>query len=184
MDPINITIAEKLRKIRKEKGLSLDKAADLTGVSKAMLGQIERGVSNPTVSILWKIANGLKVSFSSFVEEDEPAVSLVKMVNVKPVVDEGGKYRVFPLFPYQQDKSFEFYTIFLEEGHSHKAEAHHAGVEEYITVSEGELIIDVDGQRYTIYEGDALRFKADRAHVYINESTGTTRFHLVIYYPH
>ena len=52
MESINEQIAYKLRNIRKSKGLSLDNVAELTGVSKAMLGQIERGASNPTVSVL------------------------------------------------------------------------------------------------------------------------------------
>ena len=65
MDVVQKTIAKNLLKIRKEKGLSLEKTAELTGVSKAMLGQIERNESNPTVSTLWKIAKGLKISFSS-----------------------------------------------------------------------------------------------------------------------
>ena len=55
MDSISKDIGEKLKAIRKEMNLSLDTAAKLTGVSKAMLGQIERGESTPTVLTLWKI---------------------------------------------------------------------------------------------------------------------------------
>ena len=58
-------LGSNLRKLRTERGLSLDETSKLTGVSKAMLGQVERGESSPTVSTLWKIAAGLKVTFSS-----------------------------------------------------------------------------------------------------------------------
>ena len=64
---IDQKVSENLRRIRKEKGLTLDKTAELTGVSKAMLSQIERGVSSPTIARLWQIATGLNVSFSQFV---------------------------------------------------------------------------------------------------------------------
>ncbi|MEC9259838.1 MAG: helix-turn-helix transcriptional regulator, partial [Pseudomonadota bacterium] len=59
-------IAQHLKALRKAQGLSLDSVAKLTGVSKAMLGQIERQESSPTISTLWKIASGLDASFSAF----------------------------------------------------------------------------------------------------------------------
>lgn len=71
MKNLNSIIGSKLKEIRNKRELSLDEAAKLTGVSKAMLGQIERGQSNPTVSTLWKISTGLKVSFSFFIDEEQ-----------------------------------------------------------------------------------------------------------------
>ena len=62
MDDINKIVAENLREIRRLRKLSLDGLAELTGVSKSMLGQIEREESNPTLQTLWKIAAGLRVS--------------------------------------------------------------------------------------------------------------------------
>ena len=65
MDNINIIIGNNLNTYRKSKGYSLDKVADMTGVSKGMLGQIERGETNPSISTLWKIAK----KFGSTVDE-------------------------------------------------------------------------------------------------------------------
>ena len=56
-------------RIREQKKLTLDAAAALTGVSRSMLAQIEKGDVNPTISVLWKIANGYKVSFTSLLEQ-------------------------------------------------------------------------------------------------------------------
>ena len=78
MEYLNSMIGKKLKEIRVMKGLSLEDVAKLTGVSKAMLGQIERSVSNPTVSTLWKIATGLKVSFSFFIEDQRNEIELVE----------------------------------------------------------------------------------------------------------
>ena len=58
MDAMSGIIAENLKRIRKENKWSLDTVSDMTGVSKSMLGQIERGESSPTISTLWKIATG------------------------------------------------------------------------------------------------------------------------------
>lgn len=62
-------IGERLREIRTDLNLSLDDAAKATGVSKPMLGQIERGQSVPTITTLWKIATGLKTPLSAFLQE-------------------------------------------------------------------------------------------------------------------
>ena len=59
MESMNLKIGEKLKNLRTTRTLSLDDVSALTGVSKPMLGQIERGQSIPTVTILWKIATGL-----------------------------------------------------------------------------------------------------------------------------
>ncbi len=68
MGSMDLKIGEKLKSIRMARTLSLDDTAVLTGVSKPMLGQIERGQSVPTVTTLWKIATGLKTPLSAFLE--------------------------------------------------------------------------------------------------------------------
>ena len=52
MDAMSSMISANLKRIRKEKKLSLDAVSEMTGVSKSMLGQIERGESSPTVATL------------------------------------------------------------------------------------------------------------------------------------
>ena len=61
MTQLDKNIALNLKRIRKSKNMSLDMLAERTGVSKSTLGQIERGESNPTVSTIGKIVEGLKV---------------------------------------------------------------------------------------------------------------------------
>ncbi|MBS0638148.1 MAG: helix-turn-helix transcriptional regulator, partial [Verrucomicrobia bacterium] len=65
-------ISHALKALRKERGWSLDKTASETGVSKAMLGQIEREESSPTIATLWKIANGFNIPFSTFIVDCSP----------------------------------------------------------------------------------------------------------------
>ena len=58
---LNEIIAENLKRLRTERGLSLGRLAELSGVSKVMLSQVEKGESSPTINTLWKIATGLQV---------------------------------------------------------------------------------------------------------------------------
>lgn len=182
MEPIQEIIARNLFQLRKSRGLSLDKVAELTGVSKGMLAQIEKGTSNPTVTTLWKIANGFQVSFSYFMKDEEGAqVTKIDLETLRPVIDDGGNYQVFSLFPFHPEKKFEVYIVTLQPGFRHEAEKHLG--EEYIFLSEGSLIINLKGKQYTLKEGDALHFDASVEHMYINSSNELVRFFNLIYYP-
>ncbi len=183
MEEIHIKIGRKLNSIRKMKGLSLDKLADITGVSKSMLGQMERGESIPTVTTLWKIAKGLNISFSTFVEEDKPSVSIISKDELKPIYDDDLSYRVYPLFPYDANKKIELYTIEIDPNSRHEASPHNAGVEEYILVTKGTLEIMINKQIYRIAEGNAVKFTADTEHIYQNSSNELIRMNVIIYYP-
>ena len=85
MDNINRIIGRNLNRYRRSMGLSLDKVAEMTGVSKGMIGQIERGETNPSVSTLWKIANGLHISSTSLFEEKSEELVIIKKTE-RPLV--------------------------------------------------------------------------------------------------
>lgn len=74
MDYLNQNISMNLRRIRLARGYSLDMVAEQTGVSKSMLGQIERGEANPTIGILGKIVSGLRVELTDLVETPKEQV--------------------------------------------------------------------------------------------------------------
>ncbi|OIU72572.1 helix-turn-helix domain-containing protein [Rossellomorea aquimaris] len=182
MDNFPIQIGENIRKIRRERGLSLEQMAEETGVSKAMIGQIERGDSNPTVAILWKIANGLKVSFSSLIEKPRHQVSITHYKDVQPVLEDEGNYIVYPIFPFDPFKKWESYRIEMKPGCSYKNDGHPPGVEEYISVISGKIALKIADETYELQEGSSIRFAADSGHQYVNSSAGQAVCHMVIYY--
>ena len=90
-------IGDNIKGVRERKKLTLDAAAKQTGVSRSMLAQIERGDVNPTISVLWKIANGYKVSFTSLLDEPREAPLLI-LDHVLCIVDyqpDGMSARIF-----------------------------------------------------------------------------------------
>jgi transcriptional regulator with XRE-family HTH domain len=182
LEPLNIVLASNLRRLREEKRLSLDRLAELTGVSKSMLGQIERGESNPTVTTVWKIAGGLKVSFTALINSPQPETLVMHRNEIEPFVEDEGRYRLYPFFPYEEGRPFEMYTVEMQPGSSFRADAHAAGTQEFITVFEGELTLRVGDEAFTAGTGDSLRFKADRPHAYHNSCEGVTRLCMVIHY--
>lgn len=172
-----------LKRIREEKKLSLDKAAQMTGVSKSMLGQIERGESNPTITTVWKIANGLKISFTSLLSQPESDTLIVSKEDVEPLVEDNGKYKAYPIFPYEDGRRFEVYKIEIEKGGYLSAEPHGQETYEFITVFDGEITIRVEDEEYTVKKGDSIRFRSDKPHAYHNSGEEVTRVNMVIYYP-
>lgn len=182
MKDFNFIIGKNLNSIRKQKNLSLDKVALLTGVSKAMLAQIERGDSNPTVTTLWKIATGLNVSFSYFMEEESHEVIYIAHDNIKPVIESDKKMKVYPLFPYDNKRKFEIFNIELEPGCSHQSPPHNDGIEEYIIVNKGEMEMVIGDDTYKLKYGDAMKYMANKAHCYKNTSNTLASFQNIIYY--
>ncbi|MGP7818340.1 helix-turn-helix domain-containing protein [Niallia sp. 01092] len=180
MQSITNTVGQNLENLRKKRGYSLDKVAELTGVSKGMLAQIEKGKSNPTVSTLWKIAMGLQVSFSYFLAETSTTVKKVSIKEMVAFEDDSSQYRLFSLFPFHPGKKFEIYTIQLDENASHISEKHPG--EEYILVGEGEISLEIGEHMYNLEAGDGLQFTPNQTHVYKNISNKTATIFNLIYY--
>ena len=183
MDKLNLVIAESLKRLRADKKLSLDNVAKLSGVSKSMLGQIERGEVNPTVSTLWKIANGLKISFTQLMSRPESDIEIVDKSQIQPLIEDNGKVRNFPIFPFDSARRFEMYTLELDGGSYLKAEAHPHGTQEFVTVFSGEVTINVNGENFVVTTGNSMRFKADSPHTYKNSGDAICTLSMVIYYP-
>lgn len=182
MKNLNSIIADNLKNIRKEKKLSLDKVANLTGISKSMLGQIEREETNPTITTVWKIANGLKISFTSLIKEEEKAVQIIAKEDIEPLVESNNRYRLYPIFPYDEKTSFEIYSVELEPGANLEAEGHGKGAKEYITVFQGQLSMQIGEESYELSQGNAIKFDANEAHVYKNKSDVLTILNMTIFY--
>ena len=184
MDNLGAKIGTALRKLRQEKGWSLDMAAKYTGVSKAMLGQIERGESIPTIAILWKIASGFKTPFSTFIDERcfDEASPVHRTASLQHLHPEDDKIRISPLFLYDQGLSFEVFLIELLPGCEHLSPPHKGGVIEHAIVIEGQIEILANGSWHQLKTHEGLRFNANQAHGYRNRSAEKATFHDIVHY--
>jgi XRE family transcriptional regulator, regulator of sulfur utilization len=182
MEDLSVQVAQNLKRLREDRKLSLEKLAELTGVSKSMLGQIERGDSSPTIATVWKIANGLKVPFTSLLDAPRLDPHVIRAAELRPLLEDNGKYRLFPFFPIEAGRRFEVYALELDPGAILEAEAHPDGTQEFLTVFEGELSVGVEASEYRLAAGDAIRFRADRAHSYTNPGSRLSRLSMVIHY--
>lgn len=182
MKDLNLVIGNKLKEIRNKRNLSLDEVSKLTGVSKAMLGQIERGQSNPTVSTLWKIATGLKVSFSLFIDENQDDLKIINQNNIDPIIEDDNRMKLYSIFPFDVNSGVEIFTIELESDCNHISTPHNEGVEEYIIVTEGEIEMDINNRKFVLQKGNSIRFMANQPHSYMNTSKDKAVFQNIIRY--
>lgn len=177
---LSAQIGHRLRHYRQQRQLSLDALAELTGVSKPMLGQIERGVSNPTIATLWKIASGLKIPFTTLITEN-PTFELLRAREQTRVVEDEERFEVYSTYS-AKGIPFEMYRVRLHPGCRRDAEPHGFGVLESVTVFSGDLTIDIGSNTYSLQPGDALSFAADIAHVYQNLGEVTCEIAMTIFY--
>jgi len=176
-------VGSNLRRLRVKRGLSLEKLAKLSGVSRAMLGQVELGQSAPTINVLWKISTALAVPFSALIGSRQtggPAV--LRAEQAKVLSSHDGRFRSRALFPFDEPRRVEFYELRLAPRCEEKADAHAPGTVENLVVASGAVEVDVGGGREILRAGDAMVFEADTAHVYRNASDADAVLYLVMTY--
>ena len=182
MENISEAIGTNLRRLRDERRLSLDQTAKLCGVSKSMLGQIERGETSPTVNTVWKIAAGFGLPFTALLRSPRPEVNMVRREDMTPVLEDGGRYRLYLYFMQEPGRDFEVCAAEVDAGGGIAAQGHGPDVEEYVVVNQGELTLTLD-QPHVLRAGDSIAFPAHTPHAYRNSGTELLRFTMIIRYP-
>lgn len=176
-------VGANLRRLRTSRGLSLEKLAQRSGVSRAMLGQVELGQSAPTINVLWKIARALDVTFSTLIAAREAGgTRVLRRDQAKVLASLDGTFRSRALFPFDEPRRTEFYELRLAAQGEENADAHPAGTQENLVVSSGTLEVRIENERHLLAEGDAIVFSADRDHTYFNPGQEEAIVFLVMTY--
>ena len=175
-------VAINLRERRRTRSMSLDDLAASSGVSRAALSQIETLKSNPSLSVLWKIAVGLGIPFSELLGDAGPTVNLLRRADSQVLRSADGRLESRPITPAGFSRDVEVYELRLSGRSSHAAEAHAIGTKELIVVLAGLLRMHVANDKYDLSPGDSLAFPADRPHIYENPGGGEARYHNVVVY--
>lgn len=176
MDYLNENISINLKRIRTAKGYSLDTVAEQTGVSKSMLGQIERGEANPTIGTLGKIVSGLRVKFDDLISVPCGEIYPIERDKLIPSKEIPGQYRVYTFFPFEKERPFEIYVITVMPYGRYVSGAHGENTKEYVMVTEGILHLVMNGEDCKVKKGNAIRFDSDKEHIYENTTDKILEF--------
>lgn len=176
-------IGANLKKERLGQKMSLDKLALLSGVSKAMLSQIETGKVNPTIATMWKIAQALKVDFNVLLkgEGDKVQKFEVSRHGDLPALDAGEEgVAINVLSPASMADDLELYMLTLKPGGALRSKPHCAGTEEFLTVLKGHVKVSAGGRSAVLNEGDLADYQCDVEHAIENVSKAEARLFLVV----
>lgn len=183
MDPMNQIVAKNIKRLREEKKLSMDELSRLSGVSKSMLSQIERGEGNPTLSTLWKLSNGMKVPFDALTMRPKSPFEIVRTADVQPITEDAGRVRNYSIFPDDENRRFAVYYLELDPGSFWQSEPHLQGTTEFITVFQGELEITAADRQFRVCQGESVRFRGDTLHAYRNSGSRMAVLHMILHNP-
>ncbi|MFN0185057.1 MAG: helix-turn-helix domain-containing protein [Aquabacterium sp.] len=165
-------IGERLAALRDRQALSLDDLSRRAGVSKSMLSQIERAQANPTVAVVWRLAQALGVALSDLLE-DAPAASraMVHVVPAQatPALQSGdGRWELRILGPIELAGRVEWYELRMQPGAEMRSQAHEPGTREHLTVVTGTLEVSAAAQSVRVKPGETARYAADLGHAIVN----------------
>jgi transcriptional regulator with XRE-family HTH domain len=163
-------IGKTISKLRKERGISLSKLAELAKISKSTLSAIESGNTNPTISTLWAIADALNVPFGEllpkeFNEVDESGIT------VKLIEQSEGKPKI------------EVYLMKLKPNSVREAKPHKKGVIEKVLVVKGCMVVGSKSSPKLLKVGEEIEFCGDVPHIYKALDEEVSAIVVVIYPP-
>lgn len=176
-------VGANLRRLRVKRGLSLERLARVSGVSRAMLGQIELGQSTPTINLLWKISRAFDVPFSALVTAAASrAATVIRSKGAKLLTSADGSFSSRALSPLDSPRNVEFYELRLAPHSAEHAEAHAPGTTENLVVGHGKVEIRASRSTHQLATGDSILFDADVPHSYVNTSDEEALMYLVMTY--
>jgi len=165
-DDIRSTIAEMVKRRRAAQSLTLRDLAELTGLSAALLSQIERATANPTLDALSRIASALKVSFSELTRRDEARPLVIRAGHGPIVAASNASTVVHTLFESSEPRRFDVSIGRISAEEESPRASHGSGSIEYAFVVSGRVDVSAEDWTVTLGTGDAVRFSGAGAHAY------------------
>ncbi|MEU6158980.1 XRE family transcriptional regulator [Streptomyces sp. NPDC047130] len=161
------SLAGNVNRRRLARGLSLRELSAATGVSKALLSQIERAEANPTVDVLVRIADALETTCDELLRRPLLHPEIVRAADLPEPPDETS---VHQLFAGHEPGRIELYRTRLHPHAQSQLSSHGAGSVEYVVVLAGEVTLTVDDRPYHLGTGDSARFSGLSSHFYTTDA--------------
>lgn len=172
-----------LQKLRLARNLTLEDLSRAAGVSKSMLSQIEREKANPTIAVAWRLANALGVSIGELLSAEAPRVEAIRVLEAHELPTLPGDHAGYVLRilgPMELAGQFEWYELTLAPNGVLASSPHDPGATEHLTLLQGSVELDVDGETKKLKTGATARYLADRNHAIRNPGKVEAKALLVV----
>jgi transcriptional regulator with XRE-family HTH domain len=178
-DAVSVNIGERLRELREARNISMRALAARSGLSANALSMIERSKASPSVSTLYKLADALGVSITSFFGSDTQRQQIVFLKSDQRTRISFTRGVFEGLGGEQFIGRVEPFLLTLESNaNSGPRSMTHTG-HEFVFCLRGELEYQVERQVYQLSSGDSLLFAAHLKHRWKNRG-GTVVTALII----
>lgn len=179
-------VGDNLKRERRKQHLTLDALALASGVSKAMLSQIEANKVNPTIGTLWKVVKALNIDFDAVLSGEHSQNKKFDVTRSENITSlkTGQSNAVFRvLSPLSMADYLELHLVTLPAGCVHASHPHTPGTEEYLTILSGSVTVRAGENCAQLNAGDVIVFQADVEHVLENPSSIPAELYMVIRFP-
>lgn len=169
---------QKLRKLRKEKGLTLVEVSQKTGVAQATLSRIETGTMIGTVESHEKIAEVLGVSLSELYSGTDSRlddVSHLSRDTDRKITPLGKNVQIELLTTDNYKKKITPFLMTIQPQSNSPEEQNERGVEKFFYVIDGEIKIRLEEKECPLRAGESLYFDASLKHQVFNEKTAPAK---------
>lgn len=158
-----LKIGEKLRRLRRENGLTQEELANRAYLTKGFISQLERDLTSPSIATLRSILDVLGVDLSDFFR-NVPQESVVRRKNTRvlsSVSTEG--CQVYFLLAKAMGRLMDPVLVDLARGERTREDTSHEG-EEFGFVLKGMITLWLGGNSYKLLKGDCFYFKSSVSH--------------------
>jgi transcriptional regulator with XRE-family HTH domain len=183
-DSINEDLGRRVKKLRGDRGWSLEELASTSGVSRSMLSEIERKRANPTLSVTYRIARAFGLSLQDLLESADSAstIQTIRATERAQIFRKDKQCQIRTLSPLNLEKDVEFYELRLPLDGGLRSQPHVDGTREFLTVEEGSVTLHSGNSSEQLSKGDSATYRADVVHDIINSGNCEAVVFLVVIY--
>jgi XRE family transcriptional regulator, regulator of sulfur utilization len=179
-------VGDTIQQLRQQRQLSLEELSHMAGVSKSMLSQIERDKANPTIALVWRLANALGVEMQEILGGkggEEPSISVLGAHATPTLKGSDERCSLKILGPIDTAGHFEWYELTIEAGGALVSQPHAPGAREHLTVLHGIFEIEAGSAKQKLKHGETARYAGDQPHAIRNIGKGPAVALLVVVNP-
>jgi transcriptional regulator with XRE-family HTH domain len=178
-----VALGRRIKDLRLKRKYTLQDLSDKTGVSRAMISNIERAEKSPTLSVIVRVAQGFDISLSDLLgaETNISPVSIVRKEDRITFLDEKSGFRRDVLSPPGGQSNIELLQHAIPPGRSTGLLPRYTYVtHKYIVVLRGNLTLNLNENRYEVGEGDTLYFEIRAPYSFENHGSETVNYLITV----
>ncbi|MBP2075869.1 helix-turn-helix domain-containing protein [Oceanobacillus polygoni] len=174
-----VEIGKKIRDMRLNKNISINKVSKITGLTPSFISQFERGLTSASIDSIIKLADAIDVKltmlFSDNVNQESQSKNpVIIRKSERPSLSSGSTNNMLEYLLTHPDSKLEVYLSKLNPGASTSSKFSNNGVDEFLLILEGKLEIEVENVNYVLSEGDTMTMDGSLSKSWENSSDSVT----------